>query len=45
MLRLQNKIIVLLRIKLFDERAALSLAAMLDQGTETGAPSLEIIFT
>src|SRR5882757_8584767 len=43
MLRLQYKIIGLLRIKLFDERAALSLAAMLDQGTNNGAPSSEII--
>src|SRR5260370_34478503 len=43
MLRLQYKIIVSLRIKLFDERAALSLAAMLDQGTKIGAPSPEII--
>src|SRR5205085_3422449 len=42
-LRLQDKIIVLLRIELFDERAALSLAAMLDQGTKIGAPSPEII--
>src|SRR5438270_12233944 len=43
MLRLQDKIIVLLRIELFDERAALSRAAMLDQGTKIGAPSPEII--
>src|SRR5437763_15752015 len=43
MLRLQDKIIVLLRIELFDERAALSLAAMLDQGTKIGAPSPAII--
>src|ERR1700749_1898729 len=43
MLRLQHKIIVSLRIKLFDERGALSLAAMLDQDTEIGAPSPEII--
>ena len=43
MLRLQYEIIVLLRTKLLDERAALSLAAMLDQGTKIGAPSPEII--
>ena len=43
MLRLQYKVIISLWIKLFDERAALSLAAMLDQGTEIGAPSPEII--
>ena len=43
MLRLQYKIIISLWIKLFDERAALSLAAMLDQGTAIGAPSPEII--
>src|SRR5882724_10425127 len=43
MLRLQYKIIISLWVKLFDERAALSLAAMLDQGTKIGAPSPEII--
>src|SRR6476619_1650470 len=43
MLRLQYKIIVSLWIKLFDERAALSLATMLDKVTEIGAPSPEII--
>ena len=43
MLWLQYKIIVPLRIKLFDERAALSLATMLNQGTEIRAPSPEII--
>src|SRR5438132_4959281 len=43
MLWLQYKIIVLLRIKLFDERAGFSLAAMLDQSTKIGAPAPEIV--
>src|SRR5204863_8232972 len=43
MLRLQYKVIGLLGIKLFDERAGLSLAAMLDQGAKIGAPPPEII--
>src|SRR5438552_17045831 len=43
MFRLQDKIIVLLRIELFDERAALFLAAMLAQGTKIGAPPPAII--
>src|SRR5207248_10106573 len=43
MLRLQDKIIILPGIKLFDERASLPLAAMLDQSTKIGAPAPEIV--
>src|SRR5438132_11769067 len=43
MLWLQDKIIVLLRIKLFNEQAGLSVAAMLDQSTKIGAPASEVV--
>src|SRR5947208_3553995 len=43
MLWLQDKIIVLLRIKFFDEQAGFSLTAMLDQSTKIGAPASEIV--
>src|SRR5437879_4959707 len=43
MLWLQDEIIVLLRIKLFNEQAGFSLAAMLDQSTKIGAPASEVV--
>src|SRR5205814_9674741 len=43
MLWLQDTIIVLLRIKLFNKQAGFPLAAMLDQSTKIGAPASEVV--